>query len=1337
MAQGVDDIGAQALGLVSGMTGSESLMKGATALNERSQLIEMDKQMRGAGGNFALNTVGQFSRLVPSLIPAAGGARIAQTGLALFARTGLASRMLPKLVAGLKAASTPAQAAKATATFTQAGVAGAAAAGGAQTYGAQISDIYTSLRREHPEMDHATALRQAQIPALLSGAMTAILTTIGGATGVEKLIANPAAVKEAFKKQFTSRLAQAGFVAKAVATGGLKEWPEEIADEVFSQIAAAVGTGQSVPQALAQFAESLPELSAAILLLGGLGEGTQAARESSVSAPVSQSQAQPSQSLPVSPELTAAAWAAIENLDMPGVDPAQVEPMQTRAAVALAVAQGGSLEDMEEAQLNAVGWTGRNSKGQTLPPGKIEKLKDYTGPEVLEVDTAGNASVSPAYRAALEQHLPAVAAAIPSPSLPVSAAGVSQSSSVSPAPADSAQKPAAPTGKPESQQPRGSSGQGPAPAAVDAGGEPQAAASAVSGAAAAPPSSYAEGTPEAERSAQLATHLTTLGLTPEQAAPVADHLVEKQGVKGTSYLEQVVATDFPKILRDLGLTGSLAPAQAQANPLRAPADLKQRLASQKAEKPARDVTQPAPAENTSSEAAKPEVPRGTPVASKPTPVYAIKAVGEKPARKLTMVEDDRAQQLAARLAKGQDYTDEESVALAEEYVAQSAENHQPFAQQWRFGFLGWLSRKETAARGGRLGKGRSAVENVVEETPARPADLRAHPAWARNRLAALSSLPAARRHAARQQLNALERALAQNHALFSTLALGPKDIARSIIGEGSMAVQEMDGQIVLALDLGRLLDQMKNTTTPEAGLTAALVEEAIHAAVLRLAKKNPGKYGLAALVKRWQSLTPELRQKVWESYHAVDIQNGTHTKAIPATMKDGQQWALMNEFLRMLVQDKAFAGQVSEVAAQDKGLAQWIIDALKDLAQALKDLITKASPEVQAELNSMVDEIAVTVKLFQGLSAAQPFGKSPPAPAGGRTSNVPPPAANIANTTDNRASVISAAPSPQVSGAAVSKSVKGSTGTAYTDANEPIEFQWAVVDVNDLNISNRDDGTISPDYPQELQPRDRTSAGSEAQVADIAKNFNLDRLSISSSVGDGAPITGPDGVVESGNGRVMGARRAYATGNAASSKYRDALISRAGEFGLNAEQVEAVKQPVLVRVRTTEVNRIAFVLSANVSTIAPKRELEQAKIDAKQIVPDLFENFVPSEDGEVFTAANAAFIRDFVSAIIPPAERPAIMDGKGNLSQSGLRRLRNALFVHAYGDSADTLAALGTIAEDIEADGRNLVNTLIAIAPRFAEQNGRMASGSLYPLSITEDLAKALTTYQDIKARPV
>jgi hypothetical protein len=295
-------------------------------------------------------------------------------------------------------------------------------------------------------------------------------------------------------------------------------------------------------------------------------------------------------------------------------------------------------------------------------------------------------------------------------------------------------------------------------------------------------------------------------------------------------------------------------------------------------------------------------------------------------------------------------------------------------------------------------------------------------------------------------------------------------------------------------------------------------------------------------------------------------------------------------------------------------------------------------------------------------------------------------------------------------------------GTAYTDSNDPIEYQWAVADVDGLTVSNLDNGRINPEYPQELQPRDRTSAASEAQVNDIAKNFNLDRLSASSSVGDGAPIVGPDAVVESGNGRIMGARRAHLSKSphlqVSSSSYRKALITRAAEFGLNQEQVEAVPNPVLIRIRRTDVNRTAFVLAANVSTIAPKREMEQAKIDSKQIVPDLFDSFVPSENGEIFSAANADFIRGFVSQVIPPAERGQVIDASGNLSQTGLRRIRNALFVHAYGTSPEALNALGRLTESIDATDVGLARTLLAMAPRFAEQNARIANGALYPLSI-------------------
>ncbi|MBL9177751.1 MAG: hypothetical protein JNM65_06795 [Verrucomicrobiaceae bacterium] len=118
-----------------------------------------------------------------------------------------------------------------------------------------------------------------------------------------------------------------------------------------------------------------------------------------------------------------------------------------------------------------------------------------------------------------------------------------------------------------------------------------------------------------------------------------------------------------------------------------------------------------------------------------------------------------------------------------------------------------------------------------------------------------------------------------------------------------------------------------------------------------------------------------------------------------------------------------------------------------------------------------------------------------------------------------------------------------------------------------------------------------------------------------------------------------------------------------------------------------------------------------------------------------FTAANAPFIRGFIAAVVPPAERGHVIDASGNLSQTGLRRLRNALFVHAYGTSPESLNALARLTESIDASDLNLARALLTMAPRFADQNARIAAGALHPLSITENLAQALQKLADLRAR--
>ncbi|MGL6349150.1 MAG: hypothetical protein ACRC2U_04725, partial [Aeromonas sp.] len=176
---------------------------------------------------------------------------------------------------------------------------------------------------------------------------------------------------------------------------------------------------------------------------------------------------------------------------------------------------------------------------------------------------------------------------------------------------------------------------------------------------------------------------------------------------------------------------------------------------------------------------------------------------------------------------------------------------------------------------------------------------------------------------------------------------------------------------------------------------------------------------------------------------------------------------------------------------------------------------------------------------------------------------------------------------------------RGSVGRASliaTARGNEINTVFQVVEASTLIPSNTLDGRINPLFPQELQPRDRTTKASVLQVEAMANSLTPNQLADSALANNGAPIVGEDMVVESGNGRTMAITKAYIEGKA--DEYKSYLISQAAEYGLSAEVIERMSQPVLVRVRQTLVDRAAFAKEAN-SPVAggQKNMLESADVD--------------------------------------------------------------------------------------------------------------------------------------------
>ena len=132
------------------------------------------------------------------------------------------------------------------------------------------------------------------------------------------------------------------------------------------------------------------------------------------------------------------------------------------------------------------------------------------------------------------------------------------------------------------------------------------------------------------------------------------------------------------------------------------------------------------------------------------------------------------------------------------------------------------------------------------------------------------------------------------------------------------------------------------------------------------------------------------------------------------------------------------------------------------------------------------------------------------------------------------------------------------------------------------------------------------------------------------------------------------------------SKYIEWLKDKAENFGIDIENLP--ENPVLVRRRTTEVDRASFVKKANESSVASMSATETAKSDAEKLSNDILNLFYANEDGNINTRENKSFIEKFIGEVIPKNEQNKYITDKGNLSQEGLTRVRNAIFYKAYED---------------------------------------------------------------------
>ena len=280
-------------------------------------------------------------------------------------------------------------------------------------------------------------------------------------------------------------------------------------------------------------------------------------------------------------------------------------------------------------------------------------------------------------------------------------------------------------------------------------------------------------------------------------------------------------------------------------------------------------------------------------------------------------------------------------------------------------------------------------------------------------------------------------------------------------------------------------------------------------------------------------------------------------------------------------------------------------------------------------------------------------------------------------------------------------------------------FQYEVVDASTLTPTQQKD---------ENQFRDRDRASSQAQINNIARNLDPRKLASSPTMDVGAPLLALDGkTIIAGNGRTMAIRQAYQEGGA--DGYRQFLQDNSAQFGIDPAQLSEMENPVLVRRLTSPVDIAQVAINSNEQGGMRMSDLEQAKVDARRL-PSM-DNFVANDDGDINSADNQYFIGQFIKNQ-PENVRNELLDSRGNLSQTGVQRMRNAMLYEAYGDSQ----TLSRLIENTDQGAKNVLNALTSIAPKVAQTQQGIDSGKLSSdVNISKDVIQAVEKYNQLNAQ--
>ncbi|MDO4163141.1 MAG: helicase-related protein [Bacteroides sp.] len=263
------------------------------------------------------------------------------------------------------------------------------------------------------------------------------------------------------------------------------------------------------------------------------------------------------------------------------------------------------------------------------------------------------------------------------------------------------------------------------------------------------------------------------------------------------------------------------------------------------------------------------------------------------------------------------------------------------------------------------------------------------------------------------------------------------------------------------------------------------------------------------------------------------------------------------------------------------------------------------------------------------------------------------------------------------------QSVRGKDVEVKFTDSEKQKGNVVLIDASQLQPSHVQGQRNPLHFIDEAQPKDRNDEASVLSAQRIASDINPEEITSSVTAYTGAPTVNARGETIQGNSRSDALRLMWQTQPEQAQKYKQYLKDHAAEFGLNAEDIDKMQNPVLVNmVDVDDARAIALgqyrqqdIESGGVERIQPKSTVTKMGADMRSFANLLLRSASEETSFAGLVDANGLDVLKWMNqrGYITPTQYKSAFDSKGNITAEAKNDLKGIMYQSIFKDGSTRL----------------------------------------------------------------